>query len=72
MLSLPRPQEFPEFIARQAAVLEDRRRAGMNLIVQGDDGRIVKVAPDGTETDVTAELDRRVSEAEARMRAPAP
>ena len=35
----------------------------MNLIVQDDDGRIVKIAPDGMETDVTAELDRRVFEA---------
>ena len=72
MPDLPRPQESPEFIARQAAVLDARRRAGMNLIVQDDDGRIVKIAPDGTETDVTAELDRRVSEEKARMRSPAP
>ena len=68
----PGPLETPEFIARQVAVLDARRRAGMNLIVQGDDGRIVKIAPDGTETDVTAELDRRVFEAKARMRSPAP
>ncbi|MGR3435419.1 MAG: hypothetical protein ACU0CO_11110 [Shimia sp.] len=72
MPDLPRPQEPPEFIARQVAVLDARRRTGMNLIVRGDDGRIVKIAPDGTETDVTAELDRRVSEAKARMRFPAP
>ena len=70
--NFPRPQESPEFIARQVAVLDAYRRAGMNLIVQDDDGRIVKIAPDGTETDVTAELDRRVSEAKARMRTPAP
>ena len=57
---------------RQAAVLEARRRAEMNLVVRGDSGRIVKIAPDGMETDVTAELDRRVSEAKARMRSPAP
>jgi predicted RNA-binding protein associated with RNAse of E/G family len=44
----------------------------MNLIVLNDGGRIVKIAPDGTETDVTAELDRRVSEAKARVRSPAP
>lgn len=67
----PGPMETPEFIARQIAVLEARRHAGMNMIVRSDDGRIVRVAPDGTETDVTAELDRRVSEAKARMRFPA-
>ena len=68
----PGPQESPEFVARQVAVLDARRRAGMNLIGRDDDGRIVKIAPDGTETDVTAELDRQVSEAKARMRSPAP
>ena len=72
MPNILRPQESPEFIARQIALLEARRRAGMNLIVRGDDGRIVKVAPDGTETDVTAELDRRVFEAQAKVRTPAP
>ena len=39
----------------------------MNLIVQGDDGRIVKIAPDGTETDVTEEATRRVEEARRRL-----
>ena len=68
----PGSLETPEFIARQVAVLDARRRAGMNLIVQADGGRIVRIAPDGTETDVTAELDRRVSEAKAKMRSPAP
>ena len=68
----PGPLETPEFIARQAAILDARRRQGMDLIVLDDDGRIVKIAPDGTETDVTAELDRRVSEAKARMRSLAP
>ena len=72
MSDLPRPQESPELVARQIAVLDARRRAGMNLIVLDDDGRIVRIAPDGTETDVTVELDRRVSEAKARMRSPAP
>jgi hypothetical protein len=72
MPDLPRPQESSEFIARQMAVLDAGCRAGMNLIARGDDGRIVRIAPDGTETDVTAELDRRVSEAKARMRSPAP
>jgi hypothetical protein len=72
MPNLPRPQEPPEFIARQVAILDARRRAGMNLIVRGDDGRVLKIAPDGTETNVTAELDRRVSEAKARVRSPAP
>ena len=60
---LPGALETSEFVARQVAVLDARRRAGMNLVVLGDDGRIVKIAPDGTETDVTAELDRRVFEA---------
>ena len=50
----------PTFIAKQVAILDARRRQGMNLIVQDDDGRIVKIAPDGTETDVTAELDRTI------------
>ena len=68
----PGPLETPEFVARQVAVLEARRRQGMNLVILDDDGRIVKIAPDGTETDVTAELDRRVSEAKAKMRSPAP
>ena len=72
MPDLPRPQESPEFIAHQVAVLDARRRTGMKLIVRGDDGRIVQIAPDGTEADVTAELDRRVSEAKARMRSPTP
>ena len=68
----PGPLETPDFIARQVAVLDARRRAGMNLIVRDDDGRIVKIAPDGTETDVTAELDRRVSEATGGKPFPAP
>ena len=57
----------PEFIAKQVAVLDARRCQGMNLIVLDDDGRIVKIAPDGTETDVTAEADRRVERARRRM-----
>ena len=68
----PGPLETPEFIARQVAVLDARRRAGMNLIGRDDDGRIVKIAPDGTETDVTAELDRVVSEATGGKPPPAP
>ena len=67
----PGPLETPQFIARQVAVLDAHRRAGMNLIVK-DDGRIVKIAPDGTKTDVTAELDRQVSEATGKTRTPAP
>lgn len=63
----PGPLETPEFVARQVAVLDARRQAGMNLVVQGDDGRIVKIAPDGTETDVTAELDHEVEAARKRM-----
>ena len=39
----------------------------MNLIVLNDDGRIVKIAPDGTKTDVTAEADRRVARARKRL-----
>ena len=54
------------------AVFDARRRVGMNRIVQGDDGRIVRIAPDGTETDVTAELDRRVFEATGGKPSPAP
>lgn len=42
----------PEFLARQRAVLEERRKQGMNLIVMGDDGRIMKIAPDGTESEL--------------------
>ena len=57
----------PAFIAKQVAVLDARRRRGMNLIVLDDDGRIVRIAPDGTETDVTAEADRRVEQARQRM-----
>ena len=57
----------PEFIAKQRAILDARRRQGMNLIVQDEDGRIVSIAPDGMETDVTAEADRRVESARRRM-----
>lgn len=60
----------PKFIAKQRAVFDARRRQGMNLIVQGDDRRIVKIAPDGAETDVTAELDCEVASARARSRPP--
>ncbi|CTQ34457.1 Conjugal transfer protein TraG [Jannaschia rubra] len=62
----PRPRvvkENPEFIDRQRQVLDARRAEGMNMIVLGEDGRILKIAPDGTETDVTAELDREVESA---------
>ena len=62
----PGPLETQEFIARQVTVLDARRRAGMNLVVARDGGHIVRIAPDGTETDVTAELDRRVEEARKR------
>ena len=48
-------------------VLDARRRRGMNLIVQDDDGRIIKIAPDGMVTNVTAELDRKVEHARTRM-----
>ena len=65
----PGPLETPEFIARQGAVLDARRGAGTDLIVRDDDGRIVKVAPDGTET---AELDRRGSEATGGKSSSAP
>ena len=45
----------------------------MDLVVaRGDDDRIVRIAPDGTETDVTAELDRRVFEATGGKPSPAP
>ena len=57
---------------RVTPLLDAHRRAGMNLIVQDDDGRIVRIAPDGTETDVTAELDRRVFEATGGKPSPAP
>lgn len=33
----------------------------MNLIVAANDGRILKIAPDGTETDMTAELDHNAN-----------
>lgn len=59
--------ETPEFVARQVAVLEAQRRQGMNLVVLDDDGRVVRIAPDGTETDVTAEATRRVEAARKRM-----
>lgn len=68
----PGPLETPEFVAKQVAILDARRRQGMNLIVQDDDGHIVKIAPNGTKTDVTAELDRQVSEATGKTRTPAP
>ena len=41
----------PEFLAKQQAILEARRTEGMNLIVMGEDGRIMKIAPDGTESE---------------------
>lgn len=63
----PGPLETPEFVARQVGLLDARRREGMNLVVVRDDGRIVRIAPDGTETDVTAELDREVARARKRM-----
>lgn len=72
MADLPHPHESPEFIARQVAIIEARRAEGMNVLAMNKDGTIIKIAPDGTETDVTDELGRRVSEARARMRAPAP
>ena len=59
----PGPLETPEFIARQVAILDDRRRQGMSLVVQDENGRIIRIAPDGTETDVTDQLDRRISRA---------
>jgi hypothetical protein len=63
----PGSLETPEFIARQITVLDARRRQGMNLAVMRDGGRIVQIAPDGTETDVTAELDRRVARAREQL-----
>lgn len=60
----PDPLNTAEFIAKQVAVLDARRRQGMNLVVKGDGGRILRIAPDGTETDVTAELDREVERAQ--------
>ena len=36
----------------------------MNLLRLAKDGRILRIAPDGTETDVTAELDREVERAQ--------
>jgi hypothetical protein len=68
----PGSLETPEFGGRQVAVLDARRRQGMNLIVQDNNGRILKIAPDGTKTNVTAELDRQVSEAIGKTRTPAP
>ena len=62
----PGPLETPEFIARQVAVLDARRRAGMNMAVLSDDGRIVKIAPDGTETDITEAVTREVKDARKR------
>ena len=63
----PGPLETPEFIERQRQVLDVQRAKGMNFVVARDDGRIIKIAPDGTETDVTAELDHRVEAARKRM-----
>ena len=63
----PGPLETPEFIAKQVTVLDARRRQGMDLIVLGEGGRIVRIAPDGTETDVTAEADWEVEQARRRM-----
>ena len=61
----PKPDSLgpPGLGAKVQAVLEVRQRQGMNLIVLREDGRIVKIAPDGTETDVTAEAECRVEEA---------
>lgn len=63
-------RETSEFIERQRQVLDARRAEGMNVVVLGDDGRILRIAPDGTETDVTAELDREVAGARKRMGRP--
>ena len=63
----PGPLDTPEFIAKQVATLDARRRQGMNLIVLGEGERIVRIASDGTETDVTAEADREVERARRRM-----
>lgn len=57
----------PEFIAKQVAVLDARRRQGMNLIVSRDGNRIVQIAPDGAETDVTDEANRRVAQARKHL-----
>lgn len=62
----PGPLETPEFVARQVAILDARRRQGMNLIVKDSDGRILKIAPNGTETDVTVELGREVERVRRR------
>ena len=62
----PGAPDTPGFIAKQVAVLDVWRRRGMNLVVAGDGGRIVRIAPDGTETDVTCELDREVERARKR------
>ena len=62
----PKPRvvkENPEFIDRQRQVIEARRAQGMNVVVLSDDGRIIKIAPDGTETDVTEEANREVERA---------
>lgn len=53
-------KENPEFIDRQRKVIEARRAEGMNVLAMNKDGTIIKIAPDGTETDVTAELQREV------------
>jgi hypothetical protein len=63
----PGALETPEFVARQVGLLDARRCEGMNLIVMREGGRIVKIAPDGTETDVTAEADRRVARARKHL-----
>ena len=60
-------RETPEFIERQCQVLDARRAEGMNMVVLGDDGCILKIAPEGTETDVTEEATRRVEEARKQL-----
>ena len=65
----PGPLETPDFVGRQRQMLEAHRRQGMDLVVAREGGRIVRIAPDGTET---AELDRRVFEATGRKPSPAP
>lgn len=64
---VPGPLETAEFIAQQVAVLDARRREGMSLAVMREGGRILRIAPDGTETDVTAELERRIARARKKL-----
>ena len=47
-------KDDPEFLDEQGTVLAARRAQGMDLILVGENGRVVRIAPDGVETELEA------------------